>query len=189
MSNDAYFKDKVCVITGGAGSLGLASARLFLAEGAKVMLVDLGEADLERSVRDLASPNVDAVASDVSDATATRAYIERTVSRFGPIDASVVTAAVAARRNLRYRAGIGRALARRFGPVDAIVHGHWHEPVAARAGGVLLYSPGAVCPWGSLEGGRAPRPGAKGVADRAVRRFRTQLGPEAMRPMERGVTW
>lgn len=79
-------QDKVCVITGGAGSLGLASARLFLAEGAKVMLVDLGEADLERSVRDLASPNVDAVASDVSDATATRAYIERTVSHFGPID-------------------------------------------------------------------------------------------------------
>jgi NAD(P)-dependent dehydrogenase (short-subunit alcohol dehydrogenase family) len=79
-------QDKVCVITGGAGSLGLASARLFLAEGAKVMLVDLGEADLARCVRDLASPNVDAVAADVSDAAATRAYIERTVSRFGPID-------------------------------------------------------------------------------------------------------
>jgi putative phosphoesterase len=102
--------------------------------------------------------------------------------RFGPIDASVVTASVAARRNLRYRAGIGRALARRFGPVDAIVHGHWHEPVAAWAGGVLLYSPGAVCPWGSLEGGKAPRRGPKGVADRAVRRFRAQLGPDAMRP-------
>jgi putative phosphoesterase len=102
--------------------------------------------------------------------------------RFGPIDASVVTAAVAARRNLRYRAGIGRALARRFGPVDAIVYGHWHEPVTAQAGGVLLYSPGAVCPWGSLEGGKAPRRGARGVADRAVRRFRTQLGPDAMRP-------
>ena len=36
-------QDKVCVIAGGAGSLGLASARLFLGEGAKVMLVDLGE--------------------------------------------------------------------------------------------------------------------------------------------------
>jgi putative phosphoesterase len=102
--------------------------------------------------------------------------------RFGPIDASVVTASVAAGRNLRYRAGLGRALRRRFGPVDAIVYGHWHEPVAAQAGGVLLFSPGAVCPWGSLEGGRAPRPGRKGIADRAVRRFRAQLGAEAMRP-------
>ena len=35
--------------------------------------------------------------------------------RFGPIDASVVTASVAARRNLRYRAGLGHALRRRFG--------------------------------------------------------------------------
>ena len=102
--------------------------------------------------------------------------------RFGPVDASVVTASVAARRNLRYRAGINRALRRRFGPVDAIVYGHWHEPVATRAGGVLLFSPGAVCPWGSLEGGREPRPGRRGIADRAVRRFRTQLGPDAMRP-------
>lgn len=79
-------QDKVCVITGGAGSLGLASARLFLREGAKVMLVDLGTADLERATRELGSPNVGAVAADVSDAAATRAYIDRTVERFGPID-------------------------------------------------------------------------------------------------------
>src|SRR5262245_16452312 len=46
-------QDKVCVITGGAGSLGLASARLFLAEGAKVMLVDLGSADLDSAKRGL----------------------------------------------------------------------------------------------------------------------------------------
>jgi NAD(P)-dependent dehydrogenase (short-subunit alcohol dehydrogenase family) len=78
--------DRVCVITGGAGSLGLASARLFLDEGAKVMLVDLDGATLARSVADLASPNVDAVAADVSQATGARAYIERTVARFGPID-------------------------------------------------------------------------------------------------------
>ena len=78
--------DRVCVITGGAGSLGLASARLFLDQGAKVMRVDLDGAALARSVADLASPNVDAVAADVSQATGARAYIERTVARFGPID-------------------------------------------------------------------------------------------------------
>jgi NAD(P)-dependent dehydrogenase (short-subunit alcohol dehydrogenase family) len=79
-------QDKVCVITGGVGSLGLASARLFLGEGAKVMLVDLNEADLARAVADLANPNVDAVAADVSDAASTLAYLERTVARFGLID-------------------------------------------------------------------------------------------------------
>jgi NAD(P)-dependent dehydrogenase (short-subunit alcohol dehydrogenase family) len=35
---------KVSIITGGAGSVGLASARAFVREGAKVMLVDLREA-------------------------------------------------------------------------------------------------------------------------------------------------
>ena len=78
--------DKVCIITGGAGSLGLASAKLFLAEGAKVMLVDLRADDLARATAALASANVDAVAADVSDAAATKNYVERTVARFGAID-------------------------------------------------------------------------------------------------------
>jgi len=79
-------QNKVCVITGGAGSIGLASARLFLHEGAKVMLVDLAQADLDRALGTLGSPNADAVAADVGDTAATRAYVERAVARFGPID-------------------------------------------------------------------------------------------------------
>lgn len=95
-------------------------------------------------------------------------------------DASVVVAGLLGAR--RYRAGLAASLARRFGPVDAIVHGHWHEPVTERRGATLIFSPGAVCPWGSLEGGRSPRPGMAGVADRAVRRYRRTLGPDAMMP-------
>jgi NAD(P)-dependent dehydrogenase (short-subunit alcohol dehydrogenase family) len=79
-------QDKVCIVTGGAGSIGLASARLFLREGAKVMLVDLREADLERALKSLGGSNAAAVAADVGDAAATRAYVERTVEKFGPID-------------------------------------------------------------------------------------------------------
>jgi NAD(P)-dependent dehydrogenase (short-subunit alcohol dehydrogenase family) len=81
--------DRVCVINGGAGSLGGASARLFLDEGAKVMLVDLDDGALARTVAAVASPNVAAVAADVSQATGARGYIERTVARFGPIGGSV----------------------------------------------------------------------------------------------------
>ncbi len=98
------------------------------------------------------------------------------------IDASVVVASVVAGRALPYRAGLMRSLRKRMGPVDAIVFGHWHEPVARWIGGTLVYSPGAVCPWGSLSGGRGPGTGLTGIDDRAVRRFRRQLGPEAMRP-------
>jgi NAD(P)-dependent dehydrogenase (short-subunit alcohol dehydrogenase family) len=78
--------NKVCVVTGGAGSLGLASAKLFVREGAKVMLVDLAEADLERARQEIGGASVDAVAADVSDAAATRAYLDRTVAKFGKID-------------------------------------------------------------------------------------------------------
>jgi putative phosphoesterase len=102
--------------------------------------------------------------------------------RWHPIDASVVVASVVAGRALPYRAGLTRTLLRRMGPVDAIVFGHWHERVARREGATLMFSPGAVCPWGSLAGGRSPGTGMTGINDRAVRRFRTQLGPEAMRP-------
>ena len=49
-------KDKVCVISGGAGSIGLASAKRFLAEGARVMLVDLDASRLEAVVKECNSP-------------------------------------------------------------------------------------------------------------------------------------
>ncbi|MEW6582153.1 MAG: metallophosphoesterase family protein [Actinomycetota bacterium] len=102
--------------------------------------------------------------------------------RLFAIDAAVIAAHVAAGRRIRWRAGLHPALLRRVGPVDCLVYGHWHEPVVAEVAGTLVFSPGAVCPWGSMEGGRPPRRGAAGVADRAVRRYRMQLGRDAMRP-------
>jgi NAD(P)-dependent dehydrogenase (short-subunit alcohol dehydrogenase family) len=77
---------KVCVITGGAGSLGLASAKQFVREGATVMLVDLKDADIDRAKRELNSPNVDGIAADVSKTDQTKGYIDRTVAKFGKID-------------------------------------------------------------------------------------------------------
>lgn len=98
------------------------------------------------------------------------------------LDMAVIVAHVVAGRRLRWRAGLHRSLVRRVGPVDCVVYGHWHEPATDRVDGVLVFSPGAVCPWGSLEGGRPPGRGFQGVADRWVRRYRRQLGAAAMRP-------
>jgi NAD(P)-dependent dehydrogenase (short-subunit alcohol dehydrogenase family) len=77
---------KVTIITGGAGSVGVASARAFLREGAKVMLVDLRMSDLERATRELASANVAAHAADVSQAADTHGYVDATVAKWGKID-------------------------------------------------------------------------------------------------------
>ncbi len=79
-------QNKTCIVTGGAGSLGAATARLMLAEGARVMLVDRSERDLERAVDALASSNVASVLADVSRAADAKKYVDATVERFGPID-------------------------------------------------------------------------------------------------------
>ena len=83
---------KTCIVTGGAGSLGLACARLFLAEGANVTLVDLSMASLETAAEGLPRDRILLIAADVSDRAETQRYVGETVARFGPIDVLVSNA-------------------------------------------------------------------------------------------------
>jgi NAD(P)-dependent dehydrogenase (short-subunit alcohol dehydrogenase family) len=78
--------NKVCVLTGGSGSIGLATARLFLDDGAKVMLLDLRQADLERAAAELGGDKVAIAATDVTKADSVAAAVEATVERWGKID-------------------------------------------------------------------------------------------------------
>src|SRR6185437_648605 len=80
-------QDKVCVITGGAGSIGAASAKLLVGEGAKVVLVDLDEAALKKAAAAIGGG--DAVAwctADVTRSDQVKHAIATTASRFGKID-------------------------------------------------------------------------------------------------------
>lgn len=78
---------KTCVVTGAAGSIGRASAGLFAAEGARVMLVDRDAARLAAALKSLgAGDRVASHAADVADTAGTRAYIAATVERWGKID-------------------------------------------------------------------------------------------------------
>src|SRR5471032_2606204 len=77
---------KVCVITGCAGSLGLASALVLQHEGAKTMLVDLDDTDLRRALATL-DPNKTAMTvADVTQANQVQDYLDRTVRKWGKID-------------------------------------------------------------------------------------------------------
>jgi NAD(P)-dependent dehydrogenase (short-subunit alcohol dehydrogenase family) len=79
---------KVCVITGGAGSIGAASAKLLLQEGAKVMLTDLSEAAL-KNVAASAGGSPDRLAwciADVTKSDQVKSVMARTVEKFGKID-------------------------------------------------------------------------------------------------------
>jgi NAD(P)-dependent dehydrogenase (short-subunit alcohol dehydrogenase family) len=81
---------KVCVVTGGAGSIGLASAKLLLEEGAKVMLTDLSDDVLKeasiRIGRNSDAANIAWCAADVTKSDQVKNAIAATVSRFGKID-------------------------------------------------------------------------------------------------------
>jgi NAD(P)-dependent dehydrogenase (short-subunit alcohol dehydrogenase family) len=77
---------KICVITGGAGSLGLASARVLQNEGAKTMLVDLDATDLGRAAATLDSDKTATTVADVTQANQVQEYLDRTVRKWGKID-------------------------------------------------------------------------------------------------------
>jgi len=79
-------KGKVAIITGGAGGIGAATAKKFLDEGAKVMLVDLDEENLQRVSNELDSENVSYCEADVSKTADTLGYIDQTIKTFGQID-------------------------------------------------------------------------------------------------------
>ena len=79
-------ENKIAVITGGSGSIGKTTAKLFLEAGAKVMLVDLSEDVLKKTVEELTSTDVKYCIADVSKAKEVENYIAETVKQFGKID-------------------------------------------------------------------------------------------------------
>jgi NAD(P)-dependent dehydrogenase (short-subunit alcohol dehydrogenase family) len=86
--------DKVAIITGAAGGIGAAAARLFAIEGAKLMLVDLEESGLEALVAELGEENAAARVADVADAGQTQAYVDEAVARFGGVDIALLNAGI-----------------------------------------------------------------------------------------------
>jgi NAD(P)-dependent dehydrogenase (short-subunit alcohol dehydrogenase family) len=80
--------DKVAVITGAASGIGLASARRFAAEGARVAMGDVDAAGGERAEAEIHAAGGDAffVPTDVSSAADVQALIEAAVARYGKLD-------------------------------------------------------------------------------------------------------
>ncbi len=81
-------QDEVCVITGGAGSIGAASAKLLLAEGARVMLSDLSEPALKKIAAEAGAggDNLALCAADVTKSDQVKDLVAKTVAKFGKID-------------------------------------------------------------------------------------------------------
>lgn len=111
------YDGKRVVITGGSSGLGLATARLLLDEGARVLITGRTRQTLEDADRQLAG-NVVAVRSDTSSLAEIDALAERVATEFGAVDALVVNA------------GIGS-----FDPFDAVTEQTFDEVFAINTKG------------------------------------------------------
>ncbi|ADG06296.1 3-oxoacyl-[acyl-carrier-protein] reductase [Kyrpidia tusciae] len=115
-------KDKVAVITGAANGIGRATARLFAAHGAKVVLADVGDAEGSALESELKEGGTEALFLhvDVRKEDQVQEMVDRTLERFGRIDVLINNAGIT-------RDGLLVKL-----PLVA-----WHEVLAVNLTGVM----------------------------------------------------
>jgi NAD(P)-dependent dehydrogenase (short-subunit alcohol dehydrogenase family) len=79
------FRDRVAVITGGAGGIGFGMAEAFAARGAKIALADLDEPGMDARAKTLRARGTDVacVRTDVTDRKSVDALADAVWSRFG----------------------------------------------------------------------------------------------------------
>src|SRR5438045_8471577 len=87
-------KNKVAIITGGSSGIGFATAKEFIANGAKGVIFGRGKLSLDEAVSEL-GPNSFAVKGDVCKLTDLDNLFVETKSKFGGVDILFVNAAQA----------------------------------------------------------------------------------------------
>ena len=89
----AKLSGKVALITGGTTGIGAATAKLFQAEGATVIVT--GQSPKSAEAARVAMPGVDIVVSDQGDPNAARSLVEQIKEKHGRIDVLFVNAGIA----------------------------------------------------------------------------------------------
>src|SRR5258708_4628926 len=87
--------NKTAFITGGNSGIGLATARLFVAESARGAVTGRNRATLDAAVKEL-RPDAIAIVADATDIAATETAIKQAVEKFGKLDIVFANAGVSA---------------------------------------------------------------------------------------------
>src|ERR1700751_3673162 len=87
--------NKTALITGGNSGIGLATARLFVAEGARVAITGRNPATLEAAAREL-GPNALPIVADATDVAATEKAVAQAAEKFGKLDIVFANAGISA---------------------------------------------------------------------------------------------
>lgn len=85
---------KVAIITGGSGGIGAEAGRIFVREGAKVLLVDLQEEPLKKAVQSVGGNDMSYVVADVTQPEQVQTYVRTAVERYGGVDISLQNAGI-----------------------------------------------------------------------------------------------
>ncbi len=90
-------QDKIAIVTGGNSGIGLATAKLFCREGAKVVICGRREAENKKAVEEItaAGGEIMAVQADVSKQEDCHKVVDATIERYGKIDVLVNNAGIA----------------------------------------------------------------------------------------------
>lgn len=121
--------NKVAVITGGASGIGAAAAKLFVEEGAKVVLVDLNENKGKEFESELKAENAEAlfVKANITSEEDVQHVFKVAVETFGQVDI------------VFNNAGIGRVT-----PTEDLSYEEWRHTVNVDLDGVFLVAREAI---------------------------------------------
>lgn len=122
-------QNKVAIITGGASGIGAATAKLFVQEGAKVVLVDLNEEKGKAFEAELKEQNAEAlfVKANITSEEEVQNIFRETIAAFGKVDV------------VFNNAGIGRVT-----PTEELEYTEWRNTVNVDLDGVFLVAREAI---------------------------------------------
>ena len=140
-SQDKKLQGQVAAITGGAGAIGAATARLMMREGAEVALLDIDEAKVSAAAKALGGAAL-AVSCDVTDEGSVRAAFDRVAERFGGVDILVSNAGAAWQGRI---GEVPEAVLRQSFEINFFAHQRAAQAAVRimlkqRTGGALLFS-------------------------------------------------
>ena len=124
---------KVALITGGGSGIGAATARRFVASGARVVITGRRRGIIEPLAREIGCL---AVAGDVGDESHCRDAVAAAVGKYGGLDILVANAGI-----------------EHFGSAAEVEMAQWHEVMRTNVDGVLLAARAAIEPMRQRGGG------------------------------------
>lgn len=95
-------KDKVAIVTGAGRGIGEATAKKFAVEGAKIVVADINEADINRVTKEIKAKGGESIGMvvDVTKRDKVDEVLEKSVEAFGSIDIIVNNAGITADNTL-----------------------------------------------------------------------------------------